>query len=216
MGGYKQGSLLLFDVDGVILDSFEHLYKTISAYVKDHKKVDLTREQFREFFEANALEGLMKFAGFKKFDMLTAWVHAKSMLFHSYNESTVFPGMEEALKDLAQNHTLVVVTSSPVEIVTLRFEQTGLYDLFSAYLGPESAVHKDKKIRKACDQFGAKEEDTWFISDTVGDILEAKQTRVKTVAVTWGYHPRALLEASKPDRVVDTVQDLRTFLLNLS
>lgn len=216
MGEEKPGALLLFDVDGVILDSFEPLYTAISSYVKEHKQLDLSREKFREFFEGNALEGLMKYAGFKKFDMLTAWIHAKSMLFSSYNTSTVFDGMKEALQRLSLEHTLVVVTSSPVEIVTLRFEQVGIYDLFSAYMGPETAVHKDKKIRLACREFNAVQEETFFISDTVGDILEAKQTGVKTVAVTWGYHPRPLLETAKPTQVVDTVKALeRLFTPNL-
>lgn len=212
MSQAKSGSLLLFDVDGVILDSFEPLYKTISSYIKEHKQVDLSRDQFRRFFEGNALQDLMAFAGFKKFDMLTAWVQAKAMLFHLYHESLVFEGMKEVLEELAKSHTLVVVTSSPVEMVTLRFEQTGLYDLFSAYLGPETAVHKDKKIRLACEEFGKKQEETTFISDTVGDIKEAQQTSVKTVGVTWGYHPRETLVTAKPDHLVSTPAELLALL----
>lgn len=209
----KKGDLLLFDVDGVILDSFEPLYKSISSYIKEHKNVDISREQFRTFFEGNALEQLMAFAGFRKYDMMTAWMHARTMIFNSYNESALFTGMDRALEALSEEHALVVVTSSPVEVVTLRFEQLGIYDLFSAYLGPETAVHKDKKIRLACQEFDTPQEKAWFISDTSGDILEAKKTRVKTVGVTWGYHGPSVIQTATPDHIVETPQALSKLLL---
>lgn len=208
----KPGALLLFDVDGVILDSFEYLYAAISRYLKQQKNVDLTREQFRSFFEGNPVEQLSTFAGFKTLDKLSAWFHAKSILFESYYESQVFAGMQDVLTQLAQRHTLAVVTSSPADLVMERFKQVGLYELFSAYLGPESAVHKDKKIRSACAQFKVQEQDAWFITDTLGDLIEAKRTNIKTIAVSWGYHPQALLASAQPDYVAETVDALQTFL----
>jgi len=42
----------------------------------------------------------------------------------------------------------------------------------------------------------------------VGDIREGKAACVKTVAATWGWHPKERFEGVGADFVVDTPEDL--------
>jgi len=51
-------------------------------------------------------------------------------------------------------------------------------------------------------------QDIYYIGDTTGDIKEGKEAGVKTVGVTWGWHSKALLAASRPDYLFDTPEDL--------
>ena len=90
--------------------------------------------------------------------------------------------------------------------------EKGLTNLFAAFLGPRAAFHKDKKIKMAMDEFGYGPEQTIFISDTAGDILEAKKAGVPTVAVTWGYHPIETLEKVKPDHIANNIEELKELL----
>jgi phosphoglycolate phosphatase len=41
------------------------------------------------------------------------------------------------------------------------------------------------------------------VCDTAGDVREAREAGVKTVAVTWGWHPRSRLERALPDVIID-------------
>lgn len=208
----KQLPLLLLDVDGVIVDSFDSLYQAIASYIRENKGKELTVEEYRAAFEGNALSTLMKRAGFAAYSNATSWQHTVSMLFHDYQDAPIFEDILPTLQSLAKTHTLVVITSSPVEIVQLRFEKEGITGLFAAYLGPEVSVFKDEKIKVALEEFGAKPEKTFFVSDTSGDIIEAKKAGVKTVAVTWGYHAAETLVKVDPDKIVQTPRELLSFL----
>jgi phosphoglycolate phosphatase len=200
--------IILFDVDGVIVDSFESLYLPIAAYFLHQKNETFTREQFRSVFEGNALSAIMERAGIKEGANSTSWTHVSAALFQNYQETKLFEGMIPLLEKLSEMHTLVVVTSSPVEIVQLRFEAAGIDGLFAAYLGPDASLYKDEKIRLVLNEFDAKPEDTCFISDTAGDIVEAKKTGVRTIAVTWGYHSAETLQKVAPDVIVHTPEEL--------
>ncbi len=210
----KQLPLLLLDVDGVIVDSFDSLYQSIAAYIRQNKRSELTVEEFRAAFEGNALSTIMARAGFAAYDKSTSWEHAVSMLFDAYQDAPLFEDMLPVLDALAKTHTLVVVTSSPVEIVQLRFDKAGITDLFAAFLGPEVSMFKDEKIKIALAEFGARPENTFFVTDTSGDIIEAKKAGVKTIAVTWGYHPVATLEKVGPDQITQTPKELLNSLNN--
>jgi phosphoglycolate phosphatase len=46
------------------------------------------------------------------------------------------------------------------------------------------------------------------VGDTVGDIVEARQAGVPSVAVTWGWHSEERLLAASPDVVAHDPQEL--------
>lgn len=50
--------------------------------------------------------------------------------------------------------------------------------------------------------------DCLFVTDTLGDILEAQEVGVRTVAVDFGYHPRSLLEEGEPWKIISEFSTL--------
>ena len=53
-----------------------------------------------------------------------------------------------------------------------------------------------------------------YVGDATVDILAAKAAGMAGVAVTWGAGERAALEATDPETVVDTVDELTAYLVN--
>ncbi len=47
-----------------------------------------------------------------------------------------------------------------------------------------------------------------MITDTLGDLKEANQTGIKTIAVTWGVHQREKLKAGSPTVIIEEPTDL--------
>lgn len=201
--------LLLFDVDGVIVDSFNEVYLEVKKFIEDLTGNELTEEEYRKLYEGNPLEQIFSLVGATK--LLKVKDEMKSFL-NSYKNTKIFDGMEDVLRELNKDHTLVVITSSLLEVVTDKFDETGLSELFAGFLGPRAAIHKDKKIKMALKEFGFAPEQAIFISDTSGDIVEAKKTGVATIGVTWGYHSKATVESSKPDQIAETPAELKKLL----
>jgi phosphoglycolate phosphatase len=67
---------------------------------------------------------------------------------------------------------------------------------------------KEEKIAYAIDKYGISKDKTFYIGDTVGDILEAKGAGVRSIAVTWGWHNRDRLVKAAPDYLVETPNEL--------
>jgi phosphoglycolate phosphatase-like HAD superfamily hydrolase len=54
---------------------------------------------------------------------------------------------------------------------------------------------------------------SWFVGDTVGDMVEGRAAGVGTIAVAWGWHAAAQLAGAAPDHLVAVPADLLTLLL---
>jgi phosphoglycolate phosphatase-like HAD superfamily hydrolase len=47
-----------------------------------------------------------------------------------------------------------------------------------------------------------------FVTDTLGDVMEAHQAGVKSIGVLWGLHDRTTLERGKPEVIIDDPSQL--------
>jgi len=69
----------------------------------------------------------------------------------------------------------------------------------------ESKVHK---IKLLLEKYSMSPENTIFVTDTLGDIKEAQECNVPTLAVTWGFHARETLEKGNPTKIIDHFEEL--------
>lgn len=204
--------LLLFDVDGVIVDSFDQIYPSVARFIEKKGGPKISEDDFRKMMEGNSLESIAALIG-KELDLDHVSNLDVDEFVAAYDQTEVYEGMPELLRKLAVENTLVIVTSSFIDPVIKKFEEAGIYELFAGFMGPRVDPNKDDKIKIALKEFDFKPQKAVFISDTSGDILEAQKTGVKTIAVTWGYHSRQTLEKVEPDQIVNTPQELLKILL---
>jgi phosphoglycolate phosphatase len=58
-------------------------------------------------------------------------------------------------------------------------------------------------------------EETAYVGDMVHDIEAGKKAGVRSIAVTWGFHPREKLEKARPDHLIDTPNQLLEIIENI-
>ena len=170
----------------------------------------LSDQQYRDFFKGNALANVMAFIGSTSTTGFSA--DEKAIVFDGYADLQPFAGIVDAYQALAKHHTLSIITSTSIEYAAPLMDRIGLSDSIAAFIGPEVAVAKDARIRIAMEQFAGTPEQTWYITDTIGDIAEAKLAGVKTLAITWGFYDKADLLAAMPDSIAHSVDELQTIL----
>ncbi len=198
--------LLLFDFDGVLVDSLDVYEKTVTDCLNViGQPLTRGREEFLELFEGNFYSSLTeKGVNMDKFVAASVDILAKV----NYADMKPFDAIRPVLRELKKNHPMVVISSN--DTPTIR-EALRLYDferIFDDILGSDFMFSKKEKILHVIQKYHATLEDIYYIGDTTGDIKEGKEAGVKTVGVTWGWHSKELMASSRPDHLFDNPEDL--------
>jgi len=199
-------NLLLFDFDGVLVDSIDVYEKTVTDCLREiGQPLTRGREEFLELFEGNFYESLVqRGVDLKKFMEASVNILAKV----NYAEMKPFDAIRPVLRELAKTHPLVVISSNDTPTIQ---EALRLYDfngIFQDILGSDFMLSKKEKILYVIQKYNVTLQDIYYIGDTTGDIKEGRAAGVKTVGVTWGWHDKDLMASSQPDYLFDQPEEL--------
>ena len=202
----KERNLFLFDFDGVLADSLD-LYAEAVARCLERIGTPIVknREDYLAFFEGNFYESMAA----KGVDLVAFAGAAKEILPGiDYDAMKPFAGLIPVLEALQKDHLLAVISSNGFRTISKMLERFGFDRFFQEILGSDFLFSKKDKIAHALSKYGIDHKRTFYIGDTTGDILEAREAGVRTVAVTWGWHSQEKLVAAHPDFLVDRPEDL--------
>lgn len=187
--------LVVFDFDGVIVNSYDITYAT-SKHFEGHRDHDEFRSIYEESIYARVVPNQERTNPNHERD----WYAHITPLYYQLPPVT---GVPDALHLLAERFELAIVTSNQTEVVLRWLALVGLDQRFSDVLGGDVERSKVKKITSLLQGRPAV-----FITDTLGDVLEAKAVPVPTIAVSWGFHEHWRLEKGTPDAIIDSPWEL--------
>ncbi len=197
--------VLLFDYDGVIVDSLNDAHNLYNQLCTKYGcRTFKDKDEFTHLFDKSA-QYVFKHLG------VSFW--KLPFMYHDYHKglklqdkhAKLVPGMKHVLLQLTKEHDVVVITSNVadvVEDVLARHKIRGI----KSVLGSETSLSKVKKIHNVKKVFGHNH--YYYIGDTNHDIIDGRAAGTKTVAVTWGYHTHAHLRNAHPDYFVDKPEGL--------
>jgi phosphoglycolate phosphatase len=199
--------LLLFDFDGVIVDSLEVYERRVTLCLERiGKPLVRNRADFLMLFEDNFYEAIVK----KGVDLAEFMDVLNNMpLQDDYDRMLPFAPILPVLERLKKDNILVVVSSNLSDVIQTLLARHPFNGCFREILGADSGFSKREKIRQAMDRFRMDKDRTYYIGDTSGDIKEARMAGVRTVAVTWGWHTKEMFDKVKPEYLLETPDDLR-------
>lgn len=183
--------IILFDFDGVIADTYSICYKIISSHES------IAHHEYKARFEGNVNDATRKLSqNTKRLDFFAQYT-PELMKCEPNHELT------KVIKELARDYTLVIISSTISEPISKYLEVYGLKDSFAEILGNDIEKSKVKKINSVIQRYKILPTETVFITDTLGDIKEAEECSVQSIAVTWGYHSVATLQKGNPRYIID-------------
>lgn len=192
-------NVILFDFDGVIVDSFPFCYRII------HTRDDITEEEYRARFEGNINDAPKKpvqaTASITPFDFFGQYT--KELLIQQPNQEIV-----PVIQKLAQAQTLIIISSTISPPIASFLELHNLKQYFKEILGNDVEKSKVKKIQDVLLRYSLQPSETVLITDTLGDIKEANQCGVKSIAVTWGFHSKERLEKGQPYKIINSPSEI--------
>ncbi len=213
--------LIIFDLDGTLIDSSRDLaistnatrehfglpaldQQTINSYVGNGAAVLVRRAMGSEIPETQQAEALEFFMGYYR--------------AHSLEHTRLYDGVADLVVKLAsENHRLGVLTNKPERISFDILGALGIGRYFFRVYGGNSLPEKKPNpvgIYRLMEEAAVPAGATLMVGDSSVDIQTARNAKVKSCGVTWGFQPETF-ETTAPDVVIDTPGELLELLANV-
>lgn len=218
--------LAVFDVDGTLVDSQAHILSAMAAAFAGH---DLTMPARGDVLN---LVGLSLYELFDRLQpdlqpderraLAEAYKDAYAQLRTDGMEaahSPLFDGMDQVLDRLGRIEPLLLGVATGKSRRGLD-HVLGLHGLERTFVTRQVADDHPSKphpamLHAALSESGCDAAHAVMIGDTVFDMEMGRAAGMRTIAVSWGYHPRTALSATGPDRVVDDMAELGNAILEI-
>jgi phosphoglycolate phosphatase len=214
--------LLIFDLDGTLVDSREDLANSINAMLGHFGKKELPHEVIASYIGDGAPMLVRRSLGdpddenFVQDALLyfMAWYRE-----HKLDTTFVYEGIRESLDAIRHSRNgqplkMAVLSNKPVGPSRAIVEALGLGAYFFQIYGGNS-FHTKKPdpagVQALLEESGAQPEETVIIGDSDIDVLTARNAGIYSVGVTYGLAPHTLQDAL-PDVLIDHPQELATVL----
>jgi phosphoglycolate phosphatase len=212
----KQIRLLVFDLDGTLVDSKQDLALSVNAMRTEMGLAALPLELIASYVghgvtllvrrslgtcatEENVEKGLAFFLSYYREHML--------------DNTAPYPGVTEALEAL-KGHKMAVLTNKPVNFSREMILRLGFAPYFSYVYGGNSFPQKKPDpigLNKLMGDLQIAARETLMVGDSDTDILTGRNAGVLTCGVTYGFGAHTLEKVS-PDLVIDDMRELPPLL----
>lgn len=213
--------LLIFDLDGTLVDSRMDLANSINAMLRNYHRPELPPDVIATFIGDGAPTLVRRSLGFKDDHDLAPkeeeFIEDALVFFlewyreHKLDTTYVYDGVIDALQHLATHpngtkRTMTVLSNKPVNPSRAICSALGLGQFFKVVYGGNSFETKKPDpfgVRALLEECGAAPEETIIIGDSDIDMLTAKNAGIWSCGVTYGLSPETLVE-TPGDVMVDS------------
>ena len=213
-------SLLIFDLDGTILDTLEDLSDSLNYTLQQAGYPQRTLEEARRFIGNGIRNLIIRGAPEGTPDDEITELHRVFngyYALHRADKTAPYPGIVPMLRQLKeQGCQIAVVSNKPHHAVGPLCGQYFENLLDDAYGEREGIPRKPAPdaVWSVMEQFGASAENTVYIGDSEVDAQTAANAGVDCVLVDWGFRDREILEQASAKAIVSTPQALLNYLVN--
>ncbi len=219
IGGQFKPGLILFDLDGTLVDSVPDLALAVDQMLQRLGREPAGEQRVRGWV-GNGAPMLVRRA-------LTGLQHpeaepAQFAVAHDYflqayaacatEASRLYDGVRPFLQAVQQaGIPMGVVTNKPVRFVPGLLEHFALSECFSLVLGGDSLAEKKPHplpLQHAAGHFGLPASQVLMVGDSCNDVLAARAAGCPVACVSYGYNHGIPIRDSAPDWVVDSLPEL--------
>ena len=213
---WKNVRLLVFDLDGTLVDSKQDLALSVNAMRQEMGLSPLSLELISSYVGHGVALLVRRSLGTQATDENVE----KGLAFfldyyrkHMLDNTAPYPGVSEALEKLT-GHKMAVLTNKPVNFSREMISRLGFEKYFSYVYGGNSFPQKKPDpvgLHKLMADLGTSPVQTAMVGDSDTDILTGRNAGVLTCGVTYGFGAHTLDKVS-PDLVIDDMRELPPLL----
>jgi len=216
--------LLVFDLDGTLIDSRLDLIQSINATLRHLGRPELAGDLIASYVGDGAPTLVRRALGDADADNEALLQEALEYFLayyrlHKLDHTTVYEGIPETLAALANSpnglqRQMAVLSNKPVNPSRDIVRALGLGDFFVRIYGGNSFPTKKPDplgVQTLLQEIGIAADEALIVGDSSIDVLTGRNAGLWTCGVTYGFAPRTLEEVP-PDVLIETPRELGELL----
>lgn len=211
--------LLIFDLDGTLIDSRLDLANAVNAARRHMGGDPLPNERVYTYVGNGAPILIRRAMG----DQATEAEVQEALEFfleyygqHDLDNTVLYPGVRESVDRLRDaGKQLAVLTNKPVRMSRNIVDGLGLGAHFFQVYGGNSFEFKKPNpvgIQALITESGVARESALMVGDSSVDVHTARNARIRCCGVTYGFQPESLADPA-PDLLVDRMEQMADWVL---
>ncbi len=183
--------IILFDLDGTLIDSTEAILESFHHTLKSHGMKTSVSDEMITSQIGHTLETMFTGVGVQS-DLIDMHVATYKLYYREIacQKTILLPGAAEAVREASTFARLGIVTTKTGLYSRELMEYFELMHYFETLIGREHVENPKphpEPIFKALEEMGNPSAHVWMIGDTLLDIEASNRAGIQCVAVTSGY-----------------------------
>lgn len=218
---HKMRKLIVFDLDGTLLNTIADLAEATNHALQVCGYPTHTTDEYA-FFVGNGVDKLFERA-LPPMERNEENIRKIRSIFipyynvHNADLSRPYEGIVQMLETLQEKRFLLAVASNKYQEATRKlilhyFPHISFIRIFGQREGvplkPDPAV-----ILEIMRGVGVEHENMIYVGDSGVDMQTGHNAGVETIGVSWGFRPRAELEACRPSFIADSPEELIGYIM---
>ncbi len=208
---------VIFDMDGVLIDSAPHHYEVLKDFMGEHG-VEITIDDFREFNGTTTKEVIeyLSQKHVKDFDVHAISLEKEKRAWKKISEEAeIFDGVCELIQTLKENgFKIALATSTELEYAEHFFRMSGLKKEFDAIVTKDD-IHRSKPdpeiFRLASERVDSKPEECVVVEDAFNGVKAAHAAGMKCIGIKSEFSNPENLKIA--DVVVDNIKQINVRMI---
>lgn len=209
---------VVFDLDGTLVDSRADIAGAVNHALRSNGQPEQSEADIVPHVGNGMRVLISEVFGPVPDETLNAGVRSFVDYYekHCLDQTRLYPGVDEALRELSRNARLAIVTNKPVMFTEQILRGLGIRDRLSAVVGGDSLAERKPHpapVLKALDELGASPLASLMVGDGIQDIMAGQAAGVQTCVALYGYGFNADTLDLRPTFSINTFSDIKEIVL---
>ncbi len=208
---------ILFDLDGTLVDTSTGIFNAIIYSVNKSGKPLVKSNELKTSLNRPLSDFFINTCGIKKNNLTIAlhhfWEYFSKKGFY---ESSLYPGIRGLLEGLRKKSNRVILTTEkpePIGVNILKYLDIERYFChIKGNLPSKTQLDKTMIIQSTITNLRLDKKKCIMVGDCADDIMGAKENKIKSIGVTYGYGTSDELRKQGADLLVQSVATLQYIL----
>jgi phosphoglycolate phosphatase-like HAD superfamily hydrolase len=203
---------LIFDFDGTIADTLIVYFDLLNTLADRFNFARFDKNNIDYYRGLNSHQ-IFSMIDISKFKLPFVVLEARNLLKKEIDKIKPVQGMKEVIEKIkGLNIQTGIITSNSVKNVNSFLKQCNFPD-FNFVFSSLRIWQKSAVLKKVISHHKLDPSKVYYIGDETRDIEAAKIAGIKSIAVTWGYNTKEILDNSRPDFLCESTDALSETVL---